>query len=108
MLYFQLPVLRVVAEDAVEVLLRHKILINKQIIQKDRRAVFGDAGEVNAELCVCVRVYTGGKLDLRVRIAEIEVVLDRIDCVVIDIRSDRAAATIHVAHVYFLFRRIRE
>ena len=106
-LHLQLPVLRVVAEDAVEVLLRHKILINKQIIQKDRRAVFGDAGEVNAKLYVCVRVYVGGKLDLRVRIAEIEVVLGGIDRVAIDIRSDRAAASIHVAHIYYLFRRKR-
>ena len=107
MLYLQQPVLRVVAEDAVEVSLRPRLRIDLQIIQKDRRTVAGDAGEVNAELYVCVRVYVGGKLDLRVRIAEIEVVLGRIDRVVIDIRSDRAAASIHVAHVYSLFRRER-
>ena len=103
-----MPVLRVITEDAVEVHLRLKILFNKQRIQKDRRAVLGDAGEVDAELCVCVRVYAGGKYNLRVRIAEIEVVLGGIDRVVIDIRSDRAAASIHVAHVYSLCRRKRE
>ena len=107
MLYLQQPVLRVVAEDAVEVSLRPRLRIDLQIIQKDRRTVAGDAGEVNAELYVCVRVYVGGKLDLRVRIAEIEVVLGRIDRVVIDIRSDRAAASIHAAHIYYLFRRER-
>ena len=103
-----MPVLRVITEDAVEVHLRLKILFNKQRIQKDRRAVLGDAGEVDAELCVCVRVYAGGKYNLRVRIAEIEVVLGGIDRVVIDIRSDRAAASIHIAHIDSLFRRKRE
>ena len=107
LLYLQLPVIRVVAEEAVEVRLRPRFRIDVQIIQKDRRAVAGDAGEVNAEFYVCVRVYVDGKLDLRVRIAEIEVVLGGIDRVVIDIRSDRAAASIHVAHIYYLFRRKR-
>ena len=107
LLYFQLPVLRVVAEDAVEVRLRPKLRINLQRIQKNRRAVLGDAGKVDAYLCVCVCVHVGGKLDLRVRIAEIEVVLGGIDRVVIDIRSDRAAASIHAAHIYYLFRRKR-
>lgn len=79
-----------------------------QRIQKNRRTVAGDAGKVDAEFCVCVRVYAGGKYNLRVRIAEIEVVLGRIDRVVIHIRSDRAASSIHAAHVYYLFRRIRE
>ena len=78
-----------------------------QIIQKDRRAVFGNAGKVDADLCVAVRVYVGSKYNLRVRIAEIEVVLGGIDRVVIDIRSDRAASSIHVAHIYFLCRRKR-
>ena len=107
LLYFQLPVLRVVAEDAVEVRLRPRLRINLQRIQKNRRAVLGDAGKVDAYLCVCVCVHVGGKLDLRVRIAEIEVVLGGIDRVVIDIRSDRAAASIHAAHIYYLFRRKR-
>ena len=50
----------------------------------------------------------GSKYNLRVRIAEIEVVLGGIDRVVIDMRSNRAAASIHAAHIDFLFRRIRE
>ena len=36
-----------------------------------------------------------------------KVVLGGIDRVAIDIRSDRAAASIHVAHIYYLFRRKR-
>ena len=67
----------------------------------------GDAGKVDANLCVSARVYAGSKYNLRVRIAEIEVVLGRIDRVVIDIRSNRAAAFTYVAHVYYLCRRKR-
>ena len=106
--HLQLPVIRVIAEDPVEVRLRPRLRIYLQRIQKNRRTVAGDAGKVNAELCVCVRIYAGGKYNLRVRIAEIEVVLGRIDRVVIHIRSDRAASSIHAAHVYYLCRRIRE
>ena len=99
--------IRVVAGDAAAVGLRNMRLVYRQIIQKDGCALAGNAGKVDAELCVAARVYVGSKYNLRVRIAEIEVVLGGIDRVVIDIRSDRAASSIHVAHIYFLCRRKR-
>ena len=107
LLYLQPPIIRVIAEDALVVWLRPRLRINLQRIQKNRRAVLGDAGEVDAYLCVSACVYAGSKYNLRVRIAEIEVVLGRIDRVVIDIRSNRASVSIYVAHVYYLCRRKR-